>query len=225
MIIKYLPEEYLEEAPENLSENDQASADFMAKLKETEGIDAKSALKNCATAELLISTIKQYYSTIDEKALELQQYFEAEDWKNYEIKVHALKSTSRLIGATALSKLAEHLEECAGNNKIDEIQNEHKILIDSYLNFKHILKPLTEENPDQADKSEISQADLLDAINQMIVYADAFDLDGLDEVMNKLSSVKLPLDFSQKFSKIQKSIENVDFKELRLLLSEWSNKE
>ena len=225
MIIKYLPEEYLEEAPENLSENDQASADFMAKLKETEGIDAKSALKNCATAELLISTIKQYYSTIDEKALELQQYFEAEDWKNYEIKVHALKSTSRLIGATALSKLAEHLEECAGNNKIDEIQNEHKILIDSYLNFKHILKTLTKENPDQADKSEISQADLLDAINQMIVYADAFDLDGLDEVMNKLSSVKLPLDFSQKFSKIQKSIENVDFKELRLLLSEWSNKE
>ena len=92
-----------------------------------------------------------------EKALELQQFFEDEDWNNYGIKVHALKSTSRLIGAMELSKLAEHLEECVNNNTIADIQNEHKPLIDKYLAFKHKLEPLLTDKEKEADKKELSE--------------------------------------------------------------------
>ena len=59
---------------------------------------------------------------------------------------------------------------------------------------------------------------------KLISSADTFDIDGLDMVISHLSEYSLPLDFSRKFDKIQKSIEKVDFKELRVLLSEWSNK-
>ena len=42
--------------------------------------------------------------------------------------------------------------------------------------------------------------------------------------MAELSAVTLPLDFSETFDKIRKDVENVDFKNLRILLSEWSHK-
>ncbi len=224
MIIKYLPQDYLETVKESNISIEDPSNDFIEKFKTIKELDLQTALNNCASPDLLLSTIKRYHSSIDEKALEILQFFEAEDWENYGIKVHALKSTSRLIGAAELSKLAEHLEECSNKKDIEEIKKEHKKLLDSFINYKYILASLVENEADEKEKPEISEEELLQNINQLIEYADSFDIDGLDNTLKYLTSVKLPLDFSQKFSKIQKSIENVDFKELRSLLSDWSNK-
>lgn len=230
MIRRYLPEEYLEEQDQNDSlpadtlESD--FSDFIKKLSNIEAIDVDSALKNCATPDLLFTSIKKYCHSIDERALELQNFFEAKDWNNYEIKVHALKSTSRLIGALKLSKLAEELEKCAHNNEITEIQGNHKKLIDLYLSFKTLLAPLTEDESEKQNLplKEISEAELSGKIHKLIEYADSFDIDGLDNLVKELKAFSLPLDFSQKFDNICKCIENVDFKQLRTLLSEWSNK-
>ena len=92
------------------------------------------------------------------------------------------------------------------------------------LNFKNILEPLINESPDDNKKPEISNEELSKKINQILECADAYDLDGLDNLMKELSSVKLPLDFSEIFGKIRKSVENVDFKEVQNLLTEWSSK-
>ena len=229
MIIKYLPESYLETPPEtaekdNKSEKNSQENDFIKELEKIKDIDCKAALENCASSELLRNTINQYHSSIDEKAFELQILFEAEDWDNYEIKVHALKSTSRLIGALELSAMAENLEKAANQKDIKEIKNHHQELLDLFLSFKNKLKELTEEKSDGEAKPLISEEELSAQINKLISCADTFDIDGLDMVISHLSEFSLPLDFSQKFDKIQKSIEKVDFKELRVLLSEWSNK-
>jgi CheY-like chemotaxis protein len=228
LIKQYLPEDYIEEAPESSAsetyEESSLSSEFINKMYKIEELDVESALKNCGSEELLLQTINQYHSSIDEKAMELQQFYEAEDWKNYEIKVHSLKSTSRLIGALKFSKLAEFLEECAHNNTISEIRENHKKLIDIFLNFRYILEPLLENNDNNIEKPEISEEELSEKIKLLEEYANAFDIDGLDNLIKELSSVKLPLDFSDIFDKIRKSVENVDFKELRNLVTEWSSK-
>lgn len=232
MIRHYLPEEYLKED----SENDQTSdtqnntnnfsdfSDFILRLNNIDSIDTDSALKNCGTPEILFNSISQYYLSIDEKAIQLQQLFEAEDWKNYEIKVHALKSTSRLIGALKLSKLAEYLEQCSGKNDSAEIKKNHKNLIDSFLEYKSILEPVTKQTSENSQKSEISETELTEKIKKLIEYADSFDIDGLDNLIKELKAFSMPLDFSKKFDRICKCVQNVDFKELRILLSEWSNR-
>lgn len=225
LIKQYLPQEYIEDSPDidQNQENQQTDlySDFINKLYKIDELDAESALKNCGSEELLFSTINQYYNSIDEKAFELQSFYEAQDWENYEIKVHALKSTSRLIGALKLSKLAEHLEECANNHTIDEILKEHKNLMDSFLNLKLILQPLLQQDDNQ-NKTEISNEELSEKLKLIADYAEDFNIDGLDNLMKELSSLKLPLDFSDKFDRIRLSVEKVDFKELRNLISEWS---
>ena len=230
MIRQYLPAEYIEESPDNNSnlsaENpSKENSDILEKLLSIKEISIDEALRNCGSEEVLISTIKQYYSSIDEKALELQQYFESKDWNNYGIKVHALKSTSRLVGALELSKLAEHLENSTNINDINEINNKHKFLIDSFLALKNQLKPLFDTDKKPSSKTKISKKTLSQKIKKLQEYADSFDIDGLDNIINELSKVSLPIDFSQKFDKLSQAVQNVDFKSLRNLLSEWSNKE
>ena len=227
MIRNYLPKEYIEENPdvsENLTKDTSEKYDiFLEKLSKIPELDVKAGLENCTSAEILLSTIKQYYSSIDNKALEIQKYFDEEDWKNYGTKVHALKSTSRLIGALELSKLAEHLEDCAENNT-EEIKKRNKELLDFYKNYKFILKPLVDDDSQINNKPEISIELLSEKINQAIEYANTFDIDSLDNLIKEIREFSLPFEFSQKFDKIIESVENVDFKQLRILLSEWSSK-
>ena len=232
MIRNYLPEEYIEdsensETPDIILENEDQSTteSLIQKLKNIKEIDVDAGIKFCGTPELLLTTINQYYSSINQKALELQNYFDSEDWNNYEIKVHALKSTSRLIGAIELSKLAEYLEKSANQNDIEEIQINHKELINSFLDFFRLLEPMVNNEDDDSLKPEITNEQLTTKIHQMMEYAESFDIDGLDNIVKELSNFQLPLDFSQKFVKISQYVQNVDFKELRNLLLEWSNEE
>ena len=73
-------------------------------------------------AHLLESTVKKYYDSIEEKSHELDGYFAEEDWDNYCTKVHALKSTSRLIGAMEVSKMVAELEELSDKKLADEVR-------------------------------------------------------------------------------------------------------
>ena len=44
---------------------------------------------------------------------DIKSVFEKKDWDNYRIKVHGLKSNSRLVGAMELGDLAEKCEHAA----------------------------------------------------------------------------------------------------------------
>ncbi len=93
------------------------------------------------------------------------------------------------------------------------------------INYIELLEPVLKNESDDSAKPEITKEELNEKINQMIAYADTFDIDGLDIIVKELSYFHLPLDFSQKFVKIAQYVQNVDFKELRNLLLEWSNEE
>ena len=56
----------------------------------------------------------------------------ARDWKDYGIRVHSLKSTSRMIGASELSLLAARLESAADGGREAEIDGSHAELLGRY---------------------------------------------------------------------------------------------
>ena len=67
-----------------------------------------------------------------EKIEQLNSYVENEDWKNYIIKVHALKSTSLTIGAVMLSEFAKKLELAGKSEDFGIIRKENKNLLKLY---------------------------------------------------------------------------------------------
>ena len=145
MIKKYLPIDYLEGEAKTDSEKDGDTPEkqqvnrmvsFVKNFGAVEGIEVQAALDNCGTSELLQSAVKKFYDDIDAASDELQRFLEAEDWKNYGTKIHALKSSARLIGAISLSKLAEHLEHAADNGDAPEIKEKHESLMQEYRTYK-----------------------------------------------------------------------------------------
>ena len=63
---------------------------------------------------------------------ELDGAIESKDWKTYEIKVHALKSTARTVGDKQVFDRAKALEEAAVEENLDLIVNWHPLLARDY---------------------------------------------------------------------------------------------
>ena len=84
-------------------------------------IRLQEARKYLGSDELLKKTLQSFYDQIPENADEIEKLSKDKDYENYTIKVHALKSSARLIGATELSELARVLEEY-GNIILDNKQ-------------------------------------------------------------------------------------------------------
>ena len=94
-------------------------------------LDTKTALGFCMNDEAFYLDILRSYMA-QNKEVELQRLFEAGDWENYMISVHALKSTSRTIGAMELSEKAKELEEYAKERNVAEIRELHESFLRDY---------------------------------------------------------------------------------------------
>lgn len=89
-------------------------------------IDKKEGLQYCDNSEEIYEEmLKAYYEQGLKYKQKLSEYLAERDWKNYKIIVHTVKSTSKLIGATAFSDKAKELEDAAKQ------ENEAKLLADS----------------------------------------------------------------------------------------------
>ncbi|MBQ9631797.1 MAG: DegV family EDD domain-containing protein, partial [Lachnospiraceae bacterium] len=89
-------------------------------LSSSEALFAEDGVRYCGSPEDYLEALSIFNRTIEERADEIEQYFNEKDYKNYTIKVHALKSSARIIGAREISAMAAELEE-AGNKLVDTL--------------------------------------------------------------------------------------------------------
>lgn len=103
------------------------------------GINLETGLKYCMDSKSFL--IQMFTTYMDDKRAEkIQATFDSGDWKNYQILVHALKSTSLSIGAESLSEQAKALELAAKENNLDEIYKNHDDLMAAYQKVRAEIK-------------------------------------------------------------------------------------
>ena len=76
----------------------------------------------------------------EDKSKMLEQEYEQESWKNYQIHVHALKSTSLNIGAENVSNQAKALELAAKEADYSYIREHHGQVMTEYSKLLTELK-------------------------------------------------------------------------------------
>ena len=104
-------------------------------------IDVETGIKYSADSEELFRELLEMFCEMaDDKKDEIENHFNMENWKEYTIAVHALKSNAMNVGATKLADMCSELEKAgkafdAGNN-VDEnigfIQKNHSEFISVY---------------------------------------------------------------------------------------------
>lgn len=128
---KYIPEE-------KIIRMDDASAPY-EEVEETVDsgesfrINRRRGIQYCGGNEEDYKEILQVYlSSGLQKIREIREKYKEEDWKNYTILVHALKSTSIGIGATELGEMAKELEMAGKEGNISYIQAHHREVMHEY---------------------------------------------------------------------------------------------
>lgn len=72
--------------------------------------------------EMYQDMVQMFIEQKAENAASIMDFFEKQDWENYKIRVHGLKSNARLVGAMQLGDLAEKCERAARDGDVAFIQ-------------------------------------------------------------------------------------------------------
>ena len=121
MLMEYLPIEKLHASDSTEKvENTSTSKEKMS----YEHLNIELGLSYSAGMEDMYKNILTMFCNLkDEKQEKMNEAFDNEDWQNYTILVHALKSTSLSVGGEKISSLAKELE-IAGKMCISDISSE-----------------------------------------------------------------------------------------------------
>ena len=141
MLMKHLPAEKIQRVrvaqQSDLEEKEEKAlqacdtTDF-AQLS-TAGIQPETGLSYCqGDPDFYRSMLLEFAQSARDKMPDIQRRYAALEWKDYAILVHALKSTSKMIGATSLSIIAARLEASANQNQSEVILNEHPLMMSQY---------------------------------------------------------------------------------------------
>ncbi len=146
LLLRYLPENKIRLKKSDVKKLDEKKPAALTPEKvfsalRSIGVEPEKGLALCRKNEALYLTIlREYAQTAQDRIPDLQKYYEAHDWKNYGILVHAVKSSSRMIGADELSETAASLEDAANKGLVDIIEASHGKMFTKYKEVMDAIK-------------------------------------------------------------------------------------
>lgn len=189
--------------------------------EEIEEIDSEAGIKNSGSKDAYMSVLKIYYESYDVKSHEIQGVFEDENWNDYIIKVHALKSSSRLVGAIKLGDKAEALEMAGKKADIDYIKSHHDEVMNDYRTIYELLKK--EYGQDSKDLP-MMPSDTLEEVYQAIEeFSVAMDYDCVKMVMDSVKEYSLGEEDTKRFDEINKLLLEMNWDKIKKVLSDRNN--
>ena len=129
MLMEYLPSEKIIKVDGIETEK---PANILERLGGIEGIDPEKGLKNCGDEDSYIEVLSVYVKAAAQTADDIEKYVGTGDIANAAVKIHAVKSTARVIGADSMGKSAAKLEAACKSNNTDMLNAGIGDLLSSY---------------------------------------------------------------------------------------------
>ncbi len=226
MLLKYLPEDKVrlttdDGEPDQLTQSEDEIPEAFKELQD-KGIDVKTGIVNTGSVRSYISVLELFYETIEDKSSEIERYYRNEDIENYVIKVHALKSSAKTIGATELGYEAQLLEEAGKRKDIEYIEAHNDAFIEKYRGFKeplsYALKKYNKgEKGDEAGRIA-DRAVMAGAYEKLKDAAEDMDCEKLDQIFKDMEGYIIPEDEGKLFSELQEAAKEFNYKTILSLL-------
>ena len=135
MVQSYLPDDKILIADEEQVRTDSSEADLISALAKVDGIDPEKGVELAGGEDAYVLLCRNFRDTAKIRMELIREAFEKEDYDNYVIQVHALKSSARLIGAPTLSKQAEELEIAGREGDVWRIQKDNDKILKEYKRY------------------------------------------------------------------------------------------
>ncbi|MBO4847464.1 MAG: response regulator [Lachnospiraceae bacterium] len=135
-LVTYLPEDKVEKLDHSVKRNNTVTVkkkEPLFDMLKSAGIDTDKGLGFCMKDEEVYKNILSEYVTESvERRANIVKYHSLNDWDNYSIYVHSLKSSSKTIGAMDLSGIAAGLESAANDKDETVIKRDHERALNMY---------------------------------------------------------------------------------------------
>ena len=220
MLIHYLPEEKIQKVAENeeAAPAREALPKELEELAKEEWLDIETGLGYSGSVESYLPLLKIFYTSLEESAQEIDGFYEAEDWKNYTIRVHALKSSARVIGATEFGEAAQQLENAGKGEDIDYIRQHHQSFIEELYSFKEPLAKVFAEEEEQEDKPEADEDMMAEVYDGLRGAAEDMDSDTIQDILTEMENYSVSASEAEVWRKIREAAKKYDYKALLELL-------
>ena len=125
------PDESMEFEPEGEQE-DQDTQQLEASLQAI-GLNTKKGLMYCGSDWFFYKgVLKEFLENHDKKKNDLNAFCQEKEWKEYQVRIHALKTNCKTIGAVELSEQAKLLEIASGEGDEAQLVSGNKNFIAQY---------------------------------------------------------------------------------------------
>ena len=246
MILKLLPRELLlfdtakkvstEETEEGLVQNSQMGEKRVeipqVELPMVDGIDWSYGLLHLPDQELLLGTVCDFYKTLNIEADTLEEFYQQSKEHpdmlvQYRIKVHAMKSSANLIGATVLGGMAKLLEYAARDNDRITIDALHAIFLREWRSYREKLEEIIAlaggEQGEQEKQAIEDKAVILTYLDRLQTAMTEMDIDEMDEIMAKLEGFQYPDEIQEDMEKLSVFITNMDSEQAVFCIEKLKN--
>ncbi len=177
-------------------------------------IDIDTGITNSEAADAYLSSMDIFMAHVDENVTELCRCFDAGDFENYTIKSHALKSTSRIIGAMILSMTAAAMERAGLDHNHDFIRQEHEGFIALYKKYQKLIG----SHADDGAGEEIPGDELSDIMMALKEYAMSEDYNLVESTLDTLKNYKLPEETKTLVEKIKENLNRLDWDNIKVIM-------
>lgn len=228
LLCKFIPEE-------NISFEE--AEDAAGKPAPDEEIDHIRAMIPQIDVELGIShcggEVEDYLKVLEitckygEKQLEELKHLWAEkDYNFYQIKVHALKSTSLNIGAKEISEEAKRQEEAGKKGDYVYIEKNIDRLTTEYMEILNGIKAvlvhygILSAEQEEESRPELDERMLLPMFRNMERYIDDFDFAKVFDILEEVKKYHVPQKYEELLLQIEKYMDELSVEEVKELLRE-----
>lgn len=140
-LMEFLPKDKLLESEDCHVETETDTTSELKRLDNEELINIHDGVEYAGSMELFITTLVFFRDSIDKKSDEIESLYENGDITNYTVKVHALKTAAKIIGAYGLSDDAKSLEQAGKAEDLSYIRDNTPDLLAKFRDYKeHLAK-------------------------------------------------------------------------------------
>jgi HPt (histidine-containing phosphotransfer) domain-containing protein len=220
MLLKWLPPDKLsstlgnkQDPGEGISAQTDEFWGLLQELGQVEGLDIQAGLSHVGHDKATyIMILRQFCKEFDGYLEEIQGFTAKENWKEYSIRLHAMKGVFANIGMDSLSKWAYKLEQASKNNEYSLcIEETEPICQQMYWFRETLIKTGLMELGEAAKKTLVTQGVLEEKLKALVQACkigagDAADTlaaeldkmtynEAADEMLREISNLAASLDY------------------------------
>jgi len=199
---QYIPDNLQERYTKTTDEKKEEASDEVISLSDQDKkyVDVNIGLSYVGNSkDVYLSIVETYEKNGKSMKEKMERLFAEQDWKNYVIEAHALKSSSLSIGAAELSEMSKGLELNGKSGNYAHIIENHEETMKIYGRVLAICESMLArenanvaedetENEETASKPIITPEEAEGFVSRLRDAADMFDCDEILKTLSEMSA-------------------------------------